>query len=222
MNTQRVYLLTNKQYARRFTFISLVAFSGFAGVQIMKGYVADREQRFLKEYAQLKSDPNFYHTLHEQVALGFDAKVHEGKERQSGIDSIRKSLVSKADGIVLETAIGHNLNIGFYDFARIKKLFGCDWVESSLNEAGKRAPSQDVTLFNCDMHKTPFADASFDTVVDTFGLECAYDIERAFAELKRLTKPGGKILLLERGKGYWLFDNFKLMLKCSVNMSARA
>jgi ubiquinone/menaquinone biosynthesis C-methylase UbiE len=138
------------------------------------------------------------------------------------MDQIRRALVSKADGIVLETAIGHGLNVGFYDFTRIKKLFGCDWVESSLNEAAKRAPSQDVTLFNCDMHKTPFSDGSFDTVVDTFGLECAYDVDRAFAEIKRLTKPGGKILLLERGRGYWLFDNFKLMLKCSVNMSARA
>lgn len=170
----------------------------------------------------MKSDPNFYHTLHEQVALGFDTKVHESKEKQSGIDQIRKSLVAKADGIVLETAIGHNLNIGFYEFTKIKKLFGCDWVESCLTEAGKRVSSQDVTLFNCDIHKTPFSDASFDTVVDTFGLECAYDVERAFAEIKRLTKPGGKILLLERGKGFWLFDNFKLMLKCSVNMSARA
>jgi ubiquinone/menaquinone biosynthesis C-methylase UbiE len=68
----------------------------------------------------------------------------------------------------------------------------------------------------------PFSDGSFDTVVDTFGLECAYDVQRQFNEMKRMTKPGGKILLLERGKGFWLFDNFKLMLKLSVNMSARA
>jgi len=68
----------------------------------------------------------------------------------------------------------------------------------------------------------PFGDGSFDTVVDTFGLECAYDVQRQFNEMKRMTKPGGKILLLERGKGFWLFDNFKLMLKLSVNMSARA
>jgi hypothetical protein len=74
MNAQRVYLLTNKQYARRFAFLGLLSASGFAGVQVMKGYVEDRERRFKKEYASLSSDPNFYHTLHEQVALSFDAK----------------------------------------------------------------------------------------------------------------------------------------------------
>lgn len=122
----------------------------------------------------------------------------------------------------METAIGHNLNIGYYNFTKIKKLFGCDWVEASLNEAGKKTRVQDVTLFNCDVHKMPFGDASFDTVIDTFGLECAYDVQKQYSEMKRLTKPGGRILLLERGKGFWLFDNFQLMLRLSVNMSARA
>jgi ubiquinone/menaquinone biosynthesis C-methylase UbiE len=58
-------------------------------------------------------------------------------------------------------------------------------------------------------------------VVDTFGLECSYDVDRAFAELKRLVKPGGKILLLERGVGFWMQDNFLLMQKASVNLGAR-
>ena len=61
------------------------------------------------------------------------------------------------------------------------------------------------------MHKMPFSDNSFDTVVDTFGLECSYDLEKAYGEIKRLTKPGGKILLLERGQGFWLTDNFKML-----------
>ena len=29
-----------------------------------------------------------------------------------------------------------------------------------------------------------FKDAQFDTVVDTFGLECAYDINQAYREMK--------------------------------------
>jgi len=43
----------------------------------------------------------------------------------------------------------------------------------------------------------------------------------AYAELKRLVKPGGKILLLERGLGFWMHDNFLLMRKASVNLGAR-
>ena len=78
-----------------------------------------------------------------------------------------------------------------------------------------------VTILNCDMHKTPFSDESFDTVVDTFGLECSYDIEKALTEIKRVTKKGGKILLLERGSSLWLNENFKLMRKSSVMLGAR-
>jgi hypothetical protein len=36
-----------------------------------------------------------------------------------------------------------------------------------------------------------------------------------------MTKPGGRILLLERGLGFWMQDNFSLMQKCSVNLAAR-
>ena len=67
----------------------------------------------------------------------------------------------------------------------------------------------------------PFSENSFDTVIDTFGLECAYDMEKAYDQIKRVTKPGGKILLLERGLGFWMADNFALMQKASVNLGAR-
>ena len=46
----------------------------------MKGYVEDREWRFVKEKEELKNDPNFFHTLHEQVALNFNTKNHEKLE----------------------------------------------------------------------------------------------------------------------------------------------
>ena len=59
-------------------------------------------------------------------------------------------------------------------------------------------------------------------MVDTFGLECSYDLETQYAEIKRMTKKGGKILLLNRGLGFWQFDNFTLMRKASLNLGARA
>ena len=78
-----------------------------------------------------------------------------------------------------------------------------------------------MSVLKCDIHKTPFSDDSFDTVVDTFGLECCYDIDQAWAEMKRVTKKGGKILLLERGKAIWLADNFEIMRKATLNLGAR-
>ena len=61
MDSTRVYLLTNKQYFRRFTFLGLVGSSVFLSVLLMKGYVADRESKFRTEYAHLNADPNFFH-----------------------------------------------------------------------------------------------------------------------------------------------------------------
>ena len=71
------------------------------------------------------------------------------------------------------------------------------------------------------MHETPFTTESFDTVVDTFGLECSYNIDKAWSEMKRVTKKGGKILLLERGKAYWMTDNLELVRKATLNLGAR-
>eukprot|EP00352_Strombidinopsis_acuminata_P000095 CAMPEP_0176340136 /NCGR_PEP_ID=MMETSP0126-20121128/1330_1 /TAXON_ID=141414 ORGANISM="Strombidinopsis acuminatum, Strain SPMC142" /NCGR_SAMPLE_ID=MMETSP0126 /ASSEMBLY_ACC=CAM_ASM_000229 /LENGTH=79 /DNA_ID=CAMNT_0017684159 /DNA_START=471 /DNA_END=710 /DNA_ORIENTATION=+ len=78
-----------------------------------------------------------------------------------------------------------------------------------------------MNVLNCDMHKTPFDDNSFDTLVDTFGLECSYDVMKAWDEMKRVTKVGGKILLLERGLGFWMTDHFQLMQKASLNLAGR-
>ena len=104
----------------------------------------------------------------------------------------------------------------------IKRFIGCDWVQTTNRKAEQKSSKEDkVTIINCDSHRTPFSDNSFDAVVDTFGLECSYNLEKAYSELKRVTKPGGKILLLERGLGYWMQDNFTLLRKASVNLGAR-
>ena len=49
-----------------------------------------------------------------------------------------------------------------------------------LEGSSERFDDSKVTIVNCDMHKMPFKENSFDTVVDTFGLECAYDLDRAW------------------------------------------
>lgn len=78
-----------------------------------------------------------------------------------------------------------------------------------------------MQVMSCDIHKTPFSANSIDTIVDTFGLECCYDIDQAYSEMKRITKPGGKILLLERGDGVWQSDRFEIIKKAEINLFAR-
>jgi methyltransferase OMS1, mitochondrial len=56
-------------------------------------------------------------------------------------------------------------------------------------------------------HDLQFADNSFDTVVDTFGLCSFEDPERVLREMGRVCRPQGRILLLEHGKGSYSFIN---------------
>jgi methyltransferase OMS1, mitochondrial len=54
-----------------------------------------------------------------------------------------------------------------------------------------------LRLVRADAARLPFPDASFDTSLDTFSMCVLPDPERALAELARVTRPGGRVLLLE-------------------------
>ena len=49
----------------------------------------------------------------------------------------------------------------------------------------------------------PYADASFDALYATESLEHAVDIECAVAELCRVVKPGGHIVVIDKNKEHW-------------------
>jgi demethylmenaquinone methyltransferase/2-methoxy-6-polyprenyl-1,4-benzoquinol methylase len=61
-----------------------------------------------------------------------------------------------------------------------------------LLDAGVLVPS-----LVCDAEKLPFADASFDRVSVAFGLRNMTHKDIALAEMNRVLKPGGKLLVLE-------------------------
>jgi demethylmenaquinone methyltransferase/2-methoxy-6-polyprenyl-1,4-benzoquinol methylase len=61
-----------------------------------------------------------------------------------------------------------------------------------LMDAGVFAP-----LALCDAEKLPFADATFDCVSVAFGLRNMTDKDRALAEMARVARPGGRVIVLE-------------------------
>lgn len=58
-----------------------------------------------------------------------------------------------------------------------------------------------MDLREADAHALPFPDASFDTVVCTFALCAIPDEHLAVAEMKRVLKPGGALLLADHVAG---------------------
>lgn len=54
-----------------------------------------------------------------------------------------------------------------------------------------------VNLRIADAERLPFPDRSFDKAILSLFLTCVYDPKKAFAEVVRVTKPGGEILIYD-------------------------
>ncbi len=120
---------------------------------------------------------------------------------QPQIMKARNRIVPLASGDVLELGCGGGINMEFYDPARIASFTGLDPSPNLLERS--RAAAQ-VRGMAADIRggigeAIPFADASFDTVVVTFTLCSVTDQAQVLSEMRRVIRPGGKVLFLEHG-----------------------
>src|ERR1700694_3335127 len=109
----------------------------------------------------------------------------------------RQWVCSQATGDVLEVAIGTGRNLPFYPPEA--HLTGVEFSPAMLDLARQRAQTlgRQVDLRLGDAQALDLPDASFDTVVCTLSLCGIPDDRRAVAEMKRVLRPGGRLLLLD-------------------------
>ncbi len=109
----------------------------------------------------------------------------------------REWVCAQASGEVLEVAVGTGRNLPFYPEG--VRLTGLDFSAAMLDIARARVleTSHKVTLIQGDARRLPFDDSSFDTVVCTLGLCGVPDERGAIAEMHRVLRPGGRLLLLD-------------------------
>lgn len=69
--------------------------------------------------------------------------------------------------------------------------------------SGRAARNGRVDLVAGDALALPFADSSFDAVTISFGLRNVADPDRALAELRRVTRPGGRLVVCEFSSPTW-------------------
>jgi demethylmenaquinone methyltransferase / 2-methoxy-6-polyprenyl-1,4-benzoquinol methylase len=84
-------------------------------------------------------------------------------------------------------------------FARSGALtVACDFSLGMLREGARRqAGVRDLCFTAGDALRLPFGDASFDAVTISFGIRNVSDTGAALAEMLRVTKPGGRLLVCE-------------------------
>ncbi len=109
----------------------------------------------------------------------------------------RSWVCSQARGDVLEVAIGTGLNLSHYPTN--VSITGIDFSGPMLAIARDRADQLNlkVDLKEADATRLSLPDAAFDTVVCTFGLCAIPDDETALAEMVRVLKPSGRLLLAD-------------------------
>ena len=116
------------------------------------------------------------------------------------LSKLRTELIPSAEGKVLEIGMGSGLNLPHYD--GISGLIGLEPSEELQNLAEDMLiqthfPSEMLTGSAEDI---PLESNTFDTVVMTWTLCSVTDPVLALSEIKRVIKPGGKVIFAEHGK----------------------
>jgi len=120
------------------------------------------------------------------------------KTEEAGLRDMRHGLIAEAAGSVLEVGAGTGRNLAHYDGgldslvltepepAMLRRLQRKTTERAPLAKV-LRAPAEDL----------PFEDAAFDTVVATLVLCGVDDQARSLREIRRVLRPGGRLLFLE-------------------------
>jgi len=121
--------------------------------------------------------------------------------RQRILRPYRERVVAGAAGRVLEIGIGSGVNLPLYSRA-LREVVGLEPSPRLLSMAERGAERADlpVRLLEGSAESIPLDDASVDTVIMTWTLCSIPDAGRALAEVRRVLRPGGRLLFVEHGE----------------------
>ena len=108
----------------------------------------------------------------------------------------RRELLSSLEGEVLDLGAGTGANVPFFP-ASVRHVVAAEPDAGMAKRIRARERRVPVDVVDAVAEKLPFADNSFDAVVSTLVLCTVDDPDRALAEVKRVLRPGGRLIFLE-------------------------
>src|SRR5262245_23162745 len=118
---------------------------------------------------------------------------------QAALDLLVEAARPLATDVSLDVACGPGSVVVAFA-ARVRQAAGLDATEAMLEEARRlaaRAGAGNVAWHRGDVYALPFADGTFDIVSCRFAFHHLQEPARAFAEMVRVARPGGRVVLCD-------------------------
>ena len=116
-----------------------------------------------------------------------------------------KQLASLQPQTVLDVATGTaDVALMTYDLLHPKKIIGIDISEGMLDLGRKKITARNldntIQLFSGDSENIGFEADTFDAITVAFGVRNFQNLSKGLEEMRRVLKPGGKMVVLEFSK----------------------
>jgi demethylmenaquinone methyltransferase/2-methoxy-6-polyprenyl-1,4-benzoquinol methylase len=152
--------------------------------------------------ASLDKQPHEVASMFDDVAARYDLTNDVLSLGQTRLwrRAVGEAVTARPGETVLDLAAGTGTSSLPFAAAGAR-VVPCDFSLGMLREGKRRHPELPLTAG--DATRLPFRDGAFDAVTISFGLRNVQDTEAALAELLRVTRPGGRLVICEFSHPVW-------------------
>jgi demethylmenaquinone methyltransferase/2-methoxy-6-polyprenyl-1,4-benzoquinol methylase len=146
--------------------------------------------------ASLDKQPHEVQAMFDDVAERYDITndvLSLGQDRRWR-KAVLAAVAPEAHERVLDLAAGTGTSAEPFAYAGAD-VVACDFSVGMLRVGKRERPN--LSFVAGDATRLPFANESFDAVTISFGLRNVVDVESALAEMARVAKPGGRLVVCE-------------------------
>lgn len=149
--------------------------------------------------------------IYDRLAENYDKMINM-EELTSYIWYLRRKLMKRVSGDVLELSCGTGRNVKYFDPAKVRSVTFLDtsrpMLDATARKFAERFPSFDRVQYVQGRAEDVAAMAAksgqkFDTIYESFGLCSHEDPVAALKSCRQLLRPGGRVVLLEHGRSYY-------------------